>query len=147
MVHYGSSAGPKKRGPHAITTSKYKVIRKSIRDIRLLWYSSQDGHTKWKNVKRGRDTPSFCPNLQMLDKSTLGDVVDVNPVIKFLPHTHCNIWQSTAATASSILWCTCSKLCKMGAHTIVDIVPLENIRQEGKRLCEKCAQSTNREDY
>jgi hypothetical protein len=30
---------------------------------------------------------SFCPTLQDLDMSTLGDAADVNPVIKFLPHT------------------------------------------------------------
>jgi hypothetical protein len=30
------------------------------------------------------ETPSF---LQVLDMSTLGDTADVNPVIKFLPHT------------------------------------------------------------
>jgi len=34
-----------------------------------------------------RDTPSFCPALQMLHISTFGDAADVNPVIKFLPHT------------------------------------------------------------
>ena len=34
-----------------------------------------------------RDTPSFCPTLQVLDMSTLGDAADVNLVIKFLPHT------------------------------------------------------------
>jgi hypothetical protein len=35
-----------------------------------------------------RDTPSFCPTLQVLDMSTLGEAADVNPVIKFLPHTY-----------------------------------------------------------
>ena len=34
-----------------------------------------------------RDTPILCPTLQLLDISTLGDTVDVNPLIKFLPHT------------------------------------------------------------
>jgi hypothetical protein len=33
------------------------------------------------------ETPSFCPTLQVLDIYTLGDVANVNPVIKFLPHT------------------------------------------------------------
>jgi hypothetical protein len=37
--------------------------------------------------KRGRDSPSFGPTLQVLNMSTLGDTADVNPVIKFLPHT------------------------------------------------------------
>ena len=31
-------------------------------------------------MNRGRDTPSFCPTLQVVDMSTLGDAVDVNPV-------------------------------------------------------------------
>jgi len=35
----------------------------------------------------GETLPSFCPTLQVLDMSTLGDAVDVNHVIKFLPHT------------------------------------------------------------
>ena len=53
-------------------------------------YSSRDGHAEGEHVNRGRDTPGFCPTLQVLDMSTLGDVADVNPVIKFLPHTlHC----------------------------------------------------------
>jgi hypothetical protein len=33
------------------------------------------------------ETPSFCPTLQVLDMSTLGDAADVNLVMKFLPHT------------------------------------------------------------
>jgi hypothetical protein len=65
----------------------YRVIRKSLRDFRPLRYSSQDGHAEGEHVNRGRHTPSFCPTLQVLDMSTLGDVADVNPVIKFLPHT------------------------------------------------------------
>ena len=35
----------------------------------------------------GEDSPSFCRTLQVLDMSNLGDAADVNPVIKFLPHT------------------------------------------------------------
>jgi hypothetical protein len=34
----------------------------------------------------GETLPNFCPTLQVLDMSTLGDAADVNPVIKFLPH-------------------------------------------------------------
>ena len=49
-------------------------------------YSSRDGHAEGEHVNRGRDTPTFCPNLQVLDMSTFGDAADVNPVIKFLPH-------------------------------------------------------------
>ena len=39
------------------------------------------------STERERDTPSFCPTLQVLDMSTFGDAADVNSVIKFLPHT------------------------------------------------------------
>ena len=67
----------------------YRVIHKSLRDFRPLRYSSRDGHTEGGHVNRGRDTPSFCPNLQVLDMSTLGEAAVVNNVIKFLPHT-CN---------------------------------------------------------
>ena len=33
------------------------------------------------------ETLQICPKLQVLAMSTLGDAADVNPVIKFLPHT------------------------------------------------------------
>ena len=62
-------------------------MRKSFRDFRPLRYSSRDGHVEGEHVNRGRDTPNFCPTLQVLDMSTLGDAADVKPVIKFLPHT------------------------------------------------------------
>jgi hypothetical protein len=65
----------------------YRVIHKSLQDFRPLRYRSQDGHTGGEHVNRGRDTPSSCPTLQVLDIPTLGDAADVNPVIKFLPHT------------------------------------------------------------
>jgi hypothetical protein len=67
--------------------NKHSVIRTSLRDFRPLWYSSRDGHAEGEHVNRGRDNPGFCPTLQVLDMSTLGDAADVNPVIKFLPHT------------------------------------------------------------
>ena len=60
--------------------STYRVIRKSLRDFRPLWYGNGDGHAEGEHVNRGRDTPSFCPTLQVLDMSTLGDVADVNPI-------------------------------------------------------------------
>jgi len=69
---------------------KYRVIQKSLRDFRPLRYSSRDGHAEGEHVNRGRDTPNFCPTLQVLDMFTLGDAADVNPIIKFLPHT-CNV--------------------------------------------------------
>ena len=65
----------------------YRVIHKALGDFRPLRCSSQVGHAEGEHVNRGRDTPSFCPTLQVLDMSTLGDAADVNPVIKFLPHT------------------------------------------------------------
>jgi hypothetical protein len=65
--------------------TQYRVIHKSLWDFQPLWYSRRDGHTEGEHVNRGRDTPSFCPTLQVLDMSTLGDAADVNPVIKFLP--------------------------------------------------------------
>jgi hypothetical protein len=73
-----------------IVFHKYRVILKSLRDFRPLRYSSRDGHAEGEHVNRGRDTPTFCPTLQVLGISTLGDAADVNPVIKFLPHT-CNV--------------------------------------------------------
>ena len=70
------------------------LIHKSFRDFRHLQYSNRDGHAEGEHVNRGRDTPSFCLPLQVLDMSTLGDAADVNPVIKSLPYT-CNarVWQ------------------------------------------------------
>jgi hypothetical protein len=70
-----------------LNTNIYRVIFKSLRDFRPLQYSSRGGHAEGEHVNRGRDTPSFCPTLQVVDMSTLGDAADVNPVIKFLPHT------------------------------------------------------------
>jgi hypothetical protein len=64
----------------------YRVINKSLRDFRPLRYSSRDGHAEKEHVKRGRDTLSFFPTLQVLDMCTLSDVADVNPVIKFRRH-------------------------------------------------------------
>jgi len=57
---------------------KYRVIHKSVRDFRPLRYSSRDSHADGEHVNRGRDTPIFCPTLQVLDMSTLGDGTDVN---------------------------------------------------------------------
>jgi len=50
----------------------YRVIHKSLRDYRPLRYSSRDGHAEGEHVNRGRDTPIFCPTLQVLDMSTFG---------------------------------------------------------------------------
>ena len=44
----------------------YRIIHKSFRDFRPLRYSSRDGQAEGEHVNRGRDTPSFCPTLQVL---------------------------------------------------------------------------------
>jgi hypothetical protein len=56
---------------------KYRDIHKSLRDFRPLRYSNREGNAEGKHVNRRRDTPSFCPTLQVLDMSTLGDAADV----------------------------------------------------------------------
>ena len=55
----------------------YRVIHKSLRDFRPLPYGSRDGHAEGEHINRRRDTPSFCPTLQLFDMSTLGDAADV----------------------------------------------------------------------
>jgi hypothetical protein len=56
---------------HSLVRRNYRVILKTLRDVRPLQYSSQDGHDEREHVNRGRDIPSFCPTLQVLDMSTL----------------------------------------------------------------------------
>jgi hypothetical protein len=73
----------------------------SLRDFRPLRYRSRDGHAEGERVNRGRDTPSFCPTLQVLDMSTLGDAADVKPVIKFLSHTVNHVACAPYATAAT----------------------------------------------
>ena len=84
-----------------------QVIHKSLRDFRPLRYSSRDAQAEGEHVNRGRDTPSFCTILQVLDISTLGDAADVNPVIKFLPHT-CNALCGRNLIKVSVLPYRCS---------------------------------------
>jgi hypothetical protein len=95
---------------------KYRVIHKSLRDFRPLRYSGRDGQAEGEHVNRGRDTPNFCPTLQMLDMSTLGDAVDVNPVIKFLPLTlHvCGRNLITGLTSAASPSVDISSTCKIG---------------------------------
>jgi hypothetical protein len=64
----------------------YRVIHNSLRDFRPLRYSSRDGHAEGEHVNRGRDTPSFCSTLQVLDVRTLGDAADANPVSQELDY-------------------------------------------------------------
>jgi hypothetical protein len=75
------------------------VIHNFLRDFRPLRYSSRDGHAEAEHVNKGIGTPSFCPNLQVLNMSTPGDAEVVNPVIKCLPHT----WQYLAVDSSDCL--------------------------------------------
>jgi hypothetical protein len=65
----------------------YRLIRKSLRDFQPLRYWTRDGHAEGEHNNRGRDTPSFCPHLQVLVMFTLGDAADVNLAIKFLLNT------------------------------------------------------------
>ena len=71
----------------------YRGIHKSLRDFLPLRCSRRDGNAEGEHVNRRRDTPNFCPTLQVLDMSTLGDAADVNSVINFLPHTLQSVWQ------------------------------------------------------
>ena len=66
-----------------------RVIHKSLRYFRPLRYSSRDGHAEWEHANRGRDTPNFCPTLQVLDMPALGEAAYVNLVINFLSR----VWQ------------------------------------------------------
>ena len=59
-----------------LITTKYRVIPMCLRDFRPLRYSSRDGHAEGEHANRGRDTPIFCPILQVLDMPTLGDAAD-----------------------------------------------------------------------
>ena len=95
---------------------KYRVIHKSLRDFRPLRYSSRNSHAEGEHVNRGRDTPIFCPTLQVLDMSTLGDAADVNPVIKFLSHTlHvCGRNLITGFTSAASPRVDISRTCKLG---------------------------------
>jgi hypothetical protein len=86
----------------SISIYLYRVIHKSLWDFRPLRYRSWDGHAKGENVNRGRETPSFCPNLQVLEMSTLGDAADVNPVIKFLPRGLPQLWRRIVEAVAAI---------------------------------------------
>jgi hypothetical protein len=99
-----------------VLNTAYRVIRNSLRDFRPLRYSSRDRHAKGERVNRGRDTPSLCLTLQVLDMSTLGDVADVNPVIKFLPYTlHvCGRNLITGLTSAALRRVDISSTCKVG---------------------------------
>jgi hypothetical protein len=62
------------RGPHI--GRNFSVMYRVIH----LWplrYGNRYGHAKGEHVNRGRDTPHFCPTLQVHDIATLGDEADV----------------------------------------------------------------------
>jgi hypothetical protein len=108
---------------HTIMQQKYKVIHKSLRDFRPLRYSSRDVHAEGEHVNRGTDIPIFCPNLQVLDMSTLGDAADINPVIEFLPHT-CNVCGRnliTGFTSAASPRVDISSTCKLGQKVGVSL--------------------------
>ena len=51
----------------------YRVIHKSLQDFRTRLHNNQDRHGRKEHINRERDTPSFCPTLQVLDMCTHGD--------------------------------------------------------------------------
>ena len=77
------------RVPHSL----YRVIRKSLQDFRPLQYSSRDGHAEEEHVNRGRDTPSLCPILQVLDMSNLGDAAKCQNCNQVPATPIAHVWQ------------------------------------------------------
>jgi hypothetical protein len=125
--------------PH-LCWKKCRVIHNSVRDFQPLRYSSWDGHTKGDHVNRVREIPSFCPTLQVLDMSTLGDAADVNTVIKFLPHTlqHLAVNSSDCLKQSLLSTAICCNMCGRNLITVlisaasprVDILSTCNLGQK-----------------
>ena len=105
----------------------------SLRDFRLLGYSSRDGHTEGDHVNRGRDTPSFCSTLQVLDMSTLGDAEDVSPVIKCV----CGRNLITGLTSSASPRVDISSTCKVGQKLGVSLSPCRHapLRRDHPDYC------------
>jgi len=95
---------------------KYRVIHESLRDFRKVGYTSRDGDAERVHANRGTDTPIFCPTLQVLDMSTLGDEADVNTVIKFPPHKLyvCGRNLITGLTSAASPTVDISRTCKVG---------------------------------
>ena len=75
--------------PPAVWREMYRVIHKSLRYFRTPRYNSRDSHAEVEHVNRARDTPNFCPTLQVLDMSTLGDG-SCHPC-NHVPATQCNV--------------------------------------------------------
>ena len=74
------------------------------------------------SVSTEGETPSFCPTLQGLDRSTLGDAVDVNPVTKPAQQTahtpfHDMLPHFTECFKGSV---TLARLCKSSLRMVED---------------------------
>ena len=116
---------------------------KSLRYFRPLRYSSRDGHAEGEHVNRGRDTSSFCPTLQVLGMSTLGEAADINPVMKFQQHT----LQHLAADSSdclTILRRSCVKSRGIGARTRFLMYPHKK-KSQGVRSGDLAGQGRRKE--
>jgi hypothetical protein len=110
-----------------------RVIHKSLRDFRPLRYSSRDGYAEGEHVNSGRDNPSFCPTLQVLDMSTLGDAADVNPVVKFLPHVIYHSCKKESWRQSLLSTTRCCNVC--GRNLITGLISAASPRADVSSTC------------
>jgi hypothetical protein len=65
----------------------YRVIHKPLPGFPTSAVQEPGWSRRRGACQQRENNPSFCPTLQMLNMSTLGDAADVNPVTSFLPHT------------------------------------------------------------
>jgi hypothetical protein len=90
----------------------YRIIRASLGDFRNGTVAGKimtDG-----NMRTERETQSFCPTLQLLDMSTVGDAAGV--ILQSSScHTLCNFLLAMEATSSTILCHSCGKSPGVGA--------------------------------
>jgi hypothetical protein len=114
-------------------TTLYKVIQKSLRDFRPLRYRSRDGHAEGEHINGGRDTPNFCPTLQMLDMSTLSDAADANPVIKFPQHVIYHSCDKGSWRQSLLSTATCCNVC--GRNLITGLTSAASPRVDISNTC------------
>ena len=101
-----------RKNSHTIQTGITMQQYKSLRDFRPLRYGSRDGHAEVEHVNRGRDTPSFCPTLQVLDMLTSE-----------------GSWQTFSHTLDSLGRCPrpASSFCSAQAATLLEFhAPLTN---------------------
>ena len=94
----------------------FRVIHKSLQDLRPLRYSDRDGHAEREHVNRGTDTPILCPTLQVFDISTLGDAAGINPSTIFPPRMlhMCGGNLITGLTSTALPMVNTSNTCKIG---------------------------------